>query len=81
MLYEVITIAFEWAGDSEPVASNATEAGRALNRRVEVQVWYDELEEALTQEEVVLENEIRQIKVCRMETVCKLRYQEGHARP
>ncbi len=73
-------IAFEWAGDSEPVASNATEAGRALNRRVEVQVWYDELEEALTQEEVVLENEIRQIKVCRMETVCKLRYQEGHAR-
>ena len=34
-------ISFEWAGDTQPVASNATEEGRAMNRRVEVEVWYD----------------------------------------
>ena len=29
-------ISFEWAGDTQPVASNATEEGRAQNRRVDV---------------------------------------------
>src|SRR6266545_1310768 len=31
-------ISYEWVGESKPVASNETEAGLALNRRVEVQV-------------------------------------------
>jgi flagellar motor protein MotB len=73
-------IAYEWAGDSQPIASNLTEAGRSLNRRVEVEVWYDEIRGALRDEEVVVADDIKRIKVCRMETVCKMRYMDGHAR-
>jgi flagellar motor protein MotB len=73
-------ISYEWAGDTQPVASNASEEGRALNRRVEVEVWYDEASAAMRDEEVVVAGEIQRVKVCRMETVCKMRYLEGHAR-
>jgi flagellar motor protein MotB len=73
-------ITYEWAGDTRPVASNLTEEGRAQNRRVEVEVWYDEPRKDLRDEEVVVADDIKRIKVCRMETVCKLRYRGGHAR-
>ena len=73
-------ISFEWAGDTLPIATNATAAGRAQNRRVEVEVWYDELRNKLATQEVVVAEDIKRIKVCRIETVCKLRYLEGHAR-
>ena len=72
-------IAYEWAGDTSPVASNLTEEGRALNRRVEVEVWYDEVKEQVALEEFLVPHQIKRVKVCRMETVCKLRYVEGHA--
>src|SRR5881628_2808136 len=73
-------ITYEWAGDAQPVTSNQTEEGRALNRRVEVEVWYDEVREASQEEEVVVSADIKRIKVCRMETVCKMRYKEGQER-
>ena len=72
-------ISYEGLGDSRPVGSNATEEGRQLNRRVEVQVWYDEVSEKEVEKEVVVPREINRIKVCRTETVCKLRYKDGHA--
>jgi len=73
-------ISYEWAGDTQPVASNLTEEGRALNRRVEVEVWYDEVAEKVALEEILVPHEIKRVKVCRMETVCKLRYVEGHSK-
>jgi flagellar motor protein MotB len=73
-------ISYEWAGDTQAVATNLTEEGRALNRRVEVEVWFDEVRERVALEEFLVPHEIKLVKVCRMETVCKLRYVEGHAR-
>ncbi len=73
-------VSYSWLGDTNPVASNANERGRALNRRVEVEVWYDEVRQKATLEEVLVKHEVKTVKVCRMETVCKLRYVDGHAR-
>ncbi|HYS03662.1 MAG TPA: OmpA family protein [Candidatus Dormibacteraeota bacterium] len=73
-------ITYEWVGDTQPVASNDTEEGRALNRRVEVEVWYDEVRKASKEEEVVVPDDTKRIKVCRTETVCKMRYKEGQER-
>ncbi|MFZ5561901.1 MAG: OmpA family protein [Pseudomonadota bacterium] len=74
------SIAYEGAGDSQPIASNATPAGKARNRRVEVQVWYDEIEEQTVERQVVVSEKLNRIKVCRVETVCKLTYKSDHAR-
>ncbi|MGD8325081.1 MAG: OmpA family protein, partial [Gammaproteobacteria bacterium] len=71
-------VSYEWVGDTMPVASNDTPEGRAQNRRVEVEVWYDEVTAGTATQEVFVERSIDRIKICRMETVCKLRYVDGH---
>ncbi|MGD8808909.1 MAG: OmpA family protein, partial [Gammaproteobacteria bacterium] len=71
-------VSYEWAGDTMPVATNDTAEGRAQNRRVEVEIWYDVVKDAVDLQEVLVEQQINRIKVCRMETVCKLRYVDGH---
>lgn len=73
-------ISYQGMGDTNPVASNDTNDGRMRNRRVEVQVWYDEVTEDLVDRKVEIDQETRRIMVCRVETVCKLRYKEGHSR-
>lgn len=70
-------ITYEWVGDTQPIASNATPEARALNRRVEVEVWYDEVREALKEQGVVIADDVKRILVCRTETVCKMRFKEG----
>lgn len=74
------SISYEGLGEGKPVASNATAAGKAQNRRVEVEVWYDELDDKMVEKQVVVSETFNRIKVCRVETMCKLSYKEGQSK-
>jgi flagellar motor protein MotB len=73
-------ISYEWAGDTHPIASNETPEGRASNRRVEVEVWYDQPKARAQEEEVLVHQTVKQVKVCRIQTLCTMRFKEGAAR-
>lgn len=75
------SVTYDGVGDTKAIASNDTEAGKRKNRRVEVQVWYDEITETAIDKEVVVEAAgLNRVKVCRTETVCKLQYRAGNAK-
>ncbi|GAA5445296.1 hypothetical protein Misp06_03495 [Microbulbifer sp. NBRC 101763] len=71
-------IVVEGRGDVEPIADNITTAGRELNRRIQVQVTYDALdEEAMAARARAEALALNRVKVCRQETVCRLNYTAG----
>ena len=73
-------ISYDGAGATRPIASNDTAVGKARNRRVEVQVWYDEVSEKVVEKEVEKTPGNKRIKICRMETVCKISYKQGYSK-
>ena len=75
------SVTYDGVGDTQPIASDNTDEGKRKNRRVEVQVWYDEITETAVDKEVVIKGEsLNRVKVCREETVCKLQYRSGSAK-
>ena len=42
LMLQAVQVASEGHGESQPVAGNDTADGMALNRRVEIRIWYDE---------------------------------------
>ncbi|VAW51071.1 Flagellar motor protein [hydrothermal vent metagenome] len=74
-------VTFDGVGSAQPITSNNTSAGKQRNRRVEVQVWYDEITEVAVEKEIIIPaKKLNRLKVCRKETVCKLSYKKGNAR-
>ncbi|WP_237066847.1 OmpA family protein [Microbulbifer guangxiensis] len=71
-------VSFEGRGDEEPLVENITSQGRAMNRRVQVQITYDELDQDARAEMARAQAlQLNRVKVCRQETVCRLTYTAG----
>ncbi len=73
-------VTFEGVADTQPIASNATEEGRAANRRVVVELWYDVPVDMAVVEESYRPKNVSRVKICRTETVCQFKYKDGHVR-
>ncbi|HZF73125.1 MAG TPA: OmpA family protein, partial [Gemmatimonadaceae bacterium] len=52
----------EGRGASQPVASNETQQGRTLNRRIEVEFWYDDPLQELPEEPQLCPGDVQEIK-------------------
>ena len=69
-------VSIEGRGSEEPVASNQTAAGKAQNRRVEVEVYYDvERDSDATQN--LVQPVQKAVKICRVEERCIYRRRVG----
>jgi len=74
------SVTYEGGGETEPAASNATFQGQETNRRIEVEVWYDETPDSAANNGALAPERVDRVKVCRVETLCKLRYKYGQTR-
>jgi len=65
------SVFWEGMGSAQPLTTNTTEVGRLKNRRVEVEVWYDEIEEP----EQPL---VSRTTVCHAQPMCKVSIYESN---
>lgn len=69
------SVTFDGVGAAEPLAPNTSPANKKKNRRVEIQVWYDDIKRSQVTEKVVKPKpELNRLRVCRQHTVCQLKY-------
>ena len=65
-------VSYEGKGADEPLASNATPAGMAKNRRVEIQVWYDKTTTHFVEEQkFVTAPPLIRTAICRKQAMCQ----------
>jgi len=65
-------ISYEGKGPDEPIASNDTLEGMALNRRVEVQVWFDQtVTHKQKKERFIPDPAVQRTQVCQQQIMCQ----------